>query len=52
MEGARSEGRAEGLAEGEAIGEARGRAKRDAEIARRMAELGSTETEIAKILGA
>jgi predicted transposase/invertase (TIGR01784 family) len=28
-----------------------GRAERDAEIARRMAELGSTEAEIAKILG-
>jgi predicted transposase/invertase (TIGR01784 family) len=43
MEGARREG--------EAKGEARGRAEREAEIARRMAELGSTEAEIAEILG-
>jgi predicted transposase/invertase (TIGR01784 family) len=43
MEGARREGLAEG--------ETKGRAERDTEIARRMAELGSTEAEIAKILG-
>jgi predicted transposase/invertase (TIGR01784 family) len=51
MEGARSEGRAEGLAEGEAIGRVEGRAELEIEIAQRMAELGSTDAEIAKILG-
>jgi predicted transposase/invertase (TIGR01784 family) len=47
MEGARNEG----LAEGEAKGRAEGRAELETEIARRMAELGITEAEIAKILG-
>jgi predicted transposase/invertase (TIGR01784 family) len=51
MESARSGGEAMGEARGESRGEARGRAEREAEIARRMAELGSTEAEIAKILG-
>jgi hypothetical protein len=67
MEGAWREGFAEGFVESfteglaevqaeldarcRAEGEARGRAELEAEIAQRMAELGSTEAEIAKILG-
>jgi predicted transposase/invertase (TIGR01784 family) len=47
MEGARREG----LVKGRAEGEAKGRADLKTEIARRMAELGKTEAEIAKILG-
>jgi predicted transposase/invertase (TIGR01784 family) len=55
MEGALREGEALGRAEGEALGraegEALGRAAQRAEIARRMAELGMGEAEIAAVLG-
>jgi flagellar biosynthesis/type III secretory pathway protein FliH len=46
-----TEGRAEGLTEGRAEGLTKGRAERNAEIARRLADLGKTDAEIAEILG-
>jgi hypothetical protein len=46
-----AKGRMEGEAKGRTEGEAKGRTERDAEIAKRLAELGKSKEEITAILG-